>query len=207
MIMGIRIFVEGIADKRFLFDYIFHSFNIQLSDEDIIEAGGWTKINAKNEDGELIINKMIQNSDNDGINIVIFDSDKDFDKRKSEINEWKNSQNLNFELFLWPNNKDIGDLEVTLENIITPQNKPIFDCWQSYEKCLASKKIEGRESPLTTPARKTKIYGYLEALLGESKSQKKKIKEANRDYRIQEHWDLNSTYLKELKEFLSQYIQ
>ena len=80
--MGIRIFVEGIADKRFLFDYIFHSFNIQLSDEDIIEAGGWTKINAKNEDGELIINKMIQNSDNDGINIVIFDSDKDFDKRK-----------------------------------------------------------------------------------------------------------------------------
>jgi hypothetical protein len=205
--MGIKIFVEGIADKRFLFDYIFHSFNIQLGDEDIIEAGGWTKINAKNEDDELIKNKMFQNSDNDGINIIIFDADKDFDKRKSEINEWKNKQNLNFELFLWPNNKDVGDLEVTLENIITPQNKPIFDCWHSYEKCLASKKIEGREIPLTTPARKTKIYGYLEALLGESKSQKKKIKEANRDYRIQEHWDLNSTYLKELKEFLSQCIK
>lgn len=56
--------------------------------------------------------------------------------------------------------------------------------------------------PLTTPAKKTKIYGYLEALLGESKAQKKLIKEVNRDYTEIKHWDLDAEYLKPLKDFL-----
>ena len=54
---------------------------------------------------------------------------------------------------------------------------------------------------VTTPAEKTKIYGYLEALLGESKSQKELIKEANRNYENPQHWNLDSEYLKPLKVF------
>jgi len=56
---------------------------------------------------------------------------------------------------------------------------------------------------LTTPAKKTKIYGYLEALLGESKNEKKKIKEKERDYENTLHWDLDAEYLERLKEFLT----
>ena len=53
--------------------------------------------------------------------------------------------------------------------------------------------------PLTTPAKKTKIYGYLEALLGESKKEKNKIKEKERDYENPLYWDLDAEYLVRLK--------
>ena len=51
-------------------------------------------------------------------------------------------------------------------------------------------------------AKSIKIYGYLEALLGESKSQKELIKEANRNYENPQHWNLDSEYLEPLKKFL-----
>ena len=56
--------------------------------------------------------------------------------------------------------------------------------------------------PLTTPAKKTKIYGYLEALLGESKKEKNKIKEKERDYENPLHWDLDAEYLERLEGFI-----
>ena len=50
-----------------------------------------------------------------------------------------------------------------------------------------------------------KIYGYLEALLGETKSQKELIKEANRNYENPQHWNLDAEYLLPLKDFFSKY--
>ncbi len=47
-----------------------------------------------------------------------------------------------------------------------------------------------------------KIYGYLEALLGETKSQKELIKEANRNYENPQHWNLEAEYLEPLKQFI-----
>lgn len=43
-----------------------------------------------------------------------------------------------------------------------------------------------------------KIYGYLEALLGETKSQKELIKEANRNYENPQHWNLDNEYIAPL---------
>ncbi|GBU06754.1 hypothetical protein AwDysgo_00850 [Bacteroidales bacterium] len=65
-----------------------------------------------------------------------------------------------------------------------------------------NKQVIGRENALTTPAKKTKIYAYLEALLGESKSQKELIKERKRDYLNAYFWNLESPYLSGLKTFL-----
>ena len=56
---------------------------------------------------------------------------------------------------------------------------------------------------LTIPAKKTKIYAYLETLLGKSKTQKKQIKDANRNYENTQHWNLDAEYLEPLKEFLN----
>ena len=53
-----------------------------------------------------------------------------------------------------------------------------------------------------TPAKKTKIYAYLETLLGKSRSQKELIKEKNRKYENPQHWNLDSEYLEPLKEFI-----
>ena len=51
-----------------------------------------------------------------------------------------------------------------------------------------------------------KIYGYLEALLGETKSQKELIKEANRNYENPQHWNLDTEYLEPLKTFIMKNI-
>ena len=207
MATTLKIFVEGIADVKFLGDYISYiapSFGIVK--ETIIDTGGWTNIDSQKEKGESIQNQMKQNTDNGGINLVIFDADKDFNARKQEIEIWKTKYNLTFDLFLLPNNQDIGALEDLLEEIITDNNQLIFDCWEGFENCLQNNtsKIIGKD--LTIPAKKTKIYAYLEVLLGTTKKEKEKIKERERDYKNNGHWNLDSEYLIPLKYFLLKYI-
>lgn len=202
--MNIKLFVEGIADEKFIKDYILEHYNLSLTKEDIIKTEGWTQIF---NGGESIINAMQKNTDNAGTNLLIFDADENYSERLRKLEEWRSSKRLQFEIFLWPNNATSGDLETLLEQIINQQNAPIFDCWSAYELCLRDTQIPNRTTPLTTPARKTKIYGYLEALLGPAKADKNKIKEKHRDYRNSTLWDLNAPSLNPLNEFLNNYFQ
>ena len=142
------------------------------------------------------------NSENDILSIVIFDSDI-FDEENDKFVELK--KELPIEYFLFPDNQSNGDLETLLSQIINQDNDVIFKCWEGYENCL--KTSVRKEGIFTTPARKTKIYAYLEALLGESNSEKDLIKERERDYQNQNHWDLNASALVNLKQFLDQYFQ
>ena len=181
-----NIFVEGVADARFFRQYIHHVFGEEVADERLVTLQGWDKL--KTEASAVRMRSM---SANGGVNLVIVDADKDFQARQAEIAKWQQANEVEFELFLLPNNQDKGALEDLLENIINPNNRPILDCWEDYEKELVKLEIPDRTPPpLTTPAKKTKIYGYLEALLGESKSQKELIKEVNRDYENTLHWNL-----------------
>ena len=192
------IYVEGIADVAFIKQYIHHLWNVVVGENSIISLDGWTNLK-----GTTWQQRMRTNTANDVINIVILDADKDIDARRADILNWKQQNGLDFELFLLPNDKDAGALEDLLENIINPNNRPIFDCWEDYEKALVELDIPGRTPPpLTTPAKKTKIYGYLEALLGPTKVEKELIKERNRKYDNTMHWDLDAEYLGALKEFL-----
>lgn len=193
------LYVEGIADKVFFKQYFQHCFGIVVPEERIVNLEGWTNIK-----GISALRRMRSTTDNGGVNIVILDADNNFEARRNEVQEWKQEHDVEFELFLLPNNHDAGTLEDLLEHIINPNNQPIFDCWQHYEDELVQQEIPGRTPPpLTTPAKKTKIYGYLEALLGETKSQKDLIKEANRNYENPQHWNLDTEYLEPLKLFLN----
>ena len=196
------IVVEGIADETFIRQYLYHLFGQKVPENFILRTEG--KDNLKSS---VAINRMRSMTDQGGINLVIFDADDDCEARRASILEWKEQNGLEFELFLLPNNQDKGELEDLLENIINPNNRPILDCWEKYEKELVTIHIEGRTPPpLTTPAKKTKIYGYLEALLGTSENDKKKIKEREREYHNSLHWNLNAEYLLPLKEFLKKWI-
>ena len=114
---------------------------------------------------------------------------------------------MEFELFLLPNDKDAGALEDLLENIINPDNQPVMNCWQTYEGELAKVRIPTKTPPtLTIPAKKTKIYAYLETLLGKTRSQKELIKDRNRNYETPQHWNLDAEYLESLKRFLVENI-
>ena len=192
------IVVEGVADETFIHQYLYHLFGKEVPKDYILKTNGKDNLSSTSA-----INRMRSMTDQGGINLVIFDADNDFEEKQARILEWKQEKGLDFELFLLPNNKDKGELEDLLENIINPNNRSIMDCWENYEKELSALEIPGRTPPpLTTPAKKTKIYGYLEALLGTSNSEKEKIKERNREYHNTLHWNLTGEYLIPLKEFL-----
>ena len=196
------IVVEGIADETFIRQYLYHLFGQKVPENFILKTNGKDNMNSSGA-----INRMRSMTDQGGINLVIFDADDDCEARRSSILEWKELNGLEFELFLLPNNQDKGELEDLLENIINPNNRPIMECWEHYEKELVTLDIPGRTPPpLTTPAKKTKIYGYLEALLGTSENDKKKIKEREREYHNALHWDLDAIFLSPLKEFLKKRI-
>ncbi|MCH5310383.1 MAG: hypothetical protein J1E57_00215 [Prevotella sp.] len=193
------IVVEGIADEVFISQYFRHIFGNEVPDSCFVKTDG-------KDNRQTAMNRMREMSANGGINLVIFDADKDIDKRRTELLKWKKDENLDFELFLMPNDKDSGALEELLENIINPNNRPIMECWENYEKELVKLDIPGRTPPpLTTPAKKTKIYGYLEALL--KPSEKESIKERKRKYYNTLHWNFDDKYLEPLKEFLSKHLK
>jgi len=155
------IFVEGVADFKFIQDYIRHLFDVKLVKDRIIEIGGCNK--------ELLAKSALafrENADKGGTNLLIFDADDNFEEKLNEIKTARAELELEFEIFLFPNHELVGDLEVLLYNIVSDKHKALVKCWEQYENCL-----EKQEHTYTLPARKTKIYAYLEALLGKSNSQ------------------------------------
>jgi hypothetical protein len=203
----VQIFVEGVADQKFFQDLLNDWYGIELSlggfkaKGDIFNVEGKGIFDDKNK--MRLIDPMLKLNDTTGVkNLFIFDADT-FERESQNFERYKSQFPIDH--FLLPDNQSNGDLETLLEQIINQDNKVIFDCWDGYESCLKSSKR--KNGSFTTPARKTKIYAYLEALLGDSKNQKKKIKETERNYRDKSHWDLNSPALTKLKQFLDQYFQ
>lgn len=195
-----HIIVEGLADLVFFEQYYRHLFGKSAPNGFVFKTDGKDNL-------PKFANQMRTMSANGGINLVVFDADDDIEARRKELLAIKEQFGVEFELFLLPNDKEVGALEDLLENIINPNNKPIFECWEGYEKELVKLDIPGRTPPpLTTPAKKTKIYGYLEAYHGETKREKELIKEANRNYADPRLWDLDAEYLGALKEFLKNTI-
>ncbi|MEI0517175.1 DUF3226 domain-containing protein [Brachyspira murdochii] len=104
------ILVEGKADKKFLEDYIKYHYNY-INNNIKIEINGGKDFN---ENKVINIKKYID--DNYRL-IVIFDADNDI---KSSMNNIKiNLKNYiaDDDIFLFPNNKDNGNLENMLINI------------------------------------------------------------------------------------------
>lgn len=203
-----KIFIEGIADQTFIRQYIAYIKSMpinKISDKDIIICGGKSNLWSEKE----VENKLKESIENNITPLIIFDADKSVPSTRREISQHLYGIDIyprQYELFLFPNDHDPGDLESLLEKIIPQKNIPLLVCWEKYEESLQSYATPFIRPapllPLTAPARKTKIYAYLEALLGESKKEKERIKESKREYHNEEHWDLNSNHLSCLKNFL-----
>ena len=192
--MTVKVFVEGIADKKFITDYLRH-LNIGYPNnfEIIPTGGGWTKL-------PNLDNQFIENTNDNGINLIIFDSNNDPKQRRTDILDSKDSLGIDFELFLLPDNQNSGDLEILLFNIINPKHQIIFDCFEKYQACLGN----NSQRPYRIPTLKTKIYAYQDTLL--SKRNSDMAKEDSRDYRNPDHWNLDDKYLEPLKKFLSPHL-
>lgn len=207
MVRSIQIFVEGESDIRLIGQAVCHWFGYSLKKEELKKTDGWTIIQSDSEKGEALRQQMKYHSDNGGINLMVFDADNNIEQRRNEILRWKEEFGLEFELFLFPDNQSYGAVEDLLMQCINPKNQPVVDCWRSYVGCLKTKQIEGRELPLTVPARKSEVYCYLETLLGDTKKEKELIKDRNRNFLNKDHWDIDCPVIQPLKEFLRPYFE
>lgn len=207
MMQPILIFAEGDSDIQLIGQVVKHWFGHSLNKEELKKSDGWTTIQSNSEKGEAKRQQMRHNSDNGGINLIIFDADNNIEQRRNEILKWKEEYGLDFELFLFPDNQSNGAVEDLLMKCINPKNQPIVDCWMSYVTCLRNKKIEGRTQPLTIPARKSEVYCYLETLLGETKKEKDLIRNKNRNFLNSDHWDMDCPAIQPLKDFLTPFFE
>lgn len=182
------IFVEGDSDQKFIQDFVKHRFNCDLRIGKEIQD-----VNGKNS-LHLFQTNFIQSTAQGLTNLVLFDANGSFAQSVQQLKVEKQRLNIEFDLFLFPNNKGEGDLETLLENIINQANKNIFECFDGFTKCL-----EKLDKGLKIPDRKTKIYSYTSLLNKEANPTK-------RDYLDQELWNLHSEFLDPLYQFLSPYI-
>ncbi len=202
MKLPVKIFVEGDADERFISQLIEHLFGEKIDKGTIVITKGWSSLVSPATEGAYL-NSMRKNSADGGVNLVIFDADDDPAKRRTDILAWKTKHSVDFELFLMPDDSASGALEELLEGIINEENQPVMHCWTGYEDSLKKVELPWKNGePLTIPAKKTKIYAYLEVLLGKSRSQKDLIKEKQREYHNKYHWNLEAPALKPLTDFL-----
>lgn len=208
--INIRIFCEGKSDQRFLRDFLKAHYQIDISDKDlknnkfIENLGSWNKLKIQKE--------KITESFSEYTSLIFLDADDEKVTDKAGFNqtitfvndlmlEWKWDK---YDVFVLPNHQDNGTVEDLLENIINIKNKKIFDCWNEFEDCLS------KDNSLTIPAKKSKIYSYLECLHGVTNQEKDKCKDANRDFLNENLWDiknLENPYISKLKEFLDKHLK
>lgn len=169
-----RIIVEGKEDYFFLKNYLSHieksSLSIYLNQ---IEG----KYNLDEEN--------IRSSIDDGYEIIIvFDANEN---TREEVSE--KLQGLKYNLFLFPDNSNNGNLEDLLEQIILPDKQDIFECFKAYKRCLKE-----RNKGYQLPDKKAKIYSYKEALGAFDEKHEEQFKP--------EYWDFDNSALDPLKRFL-----
>lgn len=181
----IRFFGEGKADKRFLEDFVKHHFGIE--EIDYVDVKGKDSIH-------LSKNKFEMNTDQGGINLLIFDADNDFQAALDNVNKQKAMCGIAFETFLFPNDEATGALEDLLLQMTVPEHQGIFDCFKPFNQCLL-----GHNSDYNVPDLKIQIYSYLtfQYLVG---------KDPVRDYSLS-CWNLDADYAQPLKTFLAKYLQ
>ena len=190
--IDILILVEGKHDKHFVDSMIElwfdHSPNFKIQ---ILQGKQF-----KPEHRQIIEDQIEKGC---RVVLIMLDADKNFAETKENIESFQDiletsCHGLQPHSYIFPNNKDNGNLETLLENIANPQHQQIFECFEQYENCL-KKKNENYH----TPNQKAKIYAYLEA-------QGLTIKENKRDYTDENFWNLEHDDLQNLRIFLEEII-
>jgi hypothetical protein len=131
---------------------------------------------------------VIQDADNPKKN-----SYSGVENRIDYLNKIKIKESINFEIFLFPNDKDDGDLETLLLEIADFKN------YDTYMECLHKFIKEEHLNEMIED--KVKIFNYIRMYYG-----KKDAKEINREY-ITEYWNFTSDALKPLKNFIEKNIK
>lgn len=205
--------MEGKTDVVFLKDYLMHlnkslSIITNLDKKDkkeiilkseyieikILVAGGYTAIKEGN------ISQTLRAHKDDGYTILLIqDADnpsKENGGAKNRIEYLKDIPYIDFNIFLFPNNEDDGDLETLLLRIKKNEKYDIsHGCYQSYINC--TKEINPKWSA-ELEEDKSLVFNYFRTYYGMENS-----KEENRRYET-DYWDFDSHALLPLKGFFEE---
>jgi len=206
----IKIFCEGITDQVFIADYIEHYYNVTFYREikhndknkldiyitdkiQIIEIGGCSKLN-----NDLYVSALIDNYEEGGRNIVIFDADytgkpngnKGYKACNQKLKNIIQNKGVKFDYFIWPDNQNDGEVEHLLRTLIPNDKECIYECINSHQTCLNSLPFDN----LKIAELKDKVSYYLHTCNLDSRPKK-------RDYKNVEYWTLDESKNNKLKLF------
>ncbi|GAA9876011.1 hypothetical protein VN0658_07560 [Helicobacter pylori] len=214
----ILIYTEGKSDRNFLGWYL--NFLKYKDHFDMFDIEGKDKLIS----GEFLekIDKILNNKHQTYKQVcIIFDADKKesqeidagFDNKLKHICKELKEKGIDFpreQIFLFPNNKDDGDLEDLLLGIA--KHKEFINCFESYLDCIKKKE---HYKPIKN-IRKNMLYAYLEVLGLENLYTKKNIfdiegkvkNECKEKYeKLKEVIDFDSKSLVPLKDFLERFAK
>jgi hypothetical protein len=191
---------------------------------EIIDVGGCSKLSgqgfqfSETEDNTLTtptngrakqsfhLSNMEDNTELDGVNIVVFDADytgkrngnRGFSTCDTKLKNIKETRQVVFDHYIWPNDKDDGEIENLLRQLIPIHKEPIMNCIESHQTCLQNLEIEN----LRLTELKDKIGYYLHTSMKESAAR-------FRNYKDTDFWDLGvkeNRDLEKFKTFLSRFF-
>jgi len=218
----IIIFCEGITDQIFIGHCLSEFWKLDLQKAfknkkissvklgsycEIIEIGGCGEL--KNQ---IVLDRMRDNKEEGGINLVIFDADYSVDNEGEKkgtgnngyvsacqkLSDIKRQHNVEFDYYLWHNNSSDGEVEDLLLQLIPVEKQCVMNCIADHHSCLVATNIPG----IKHADIKTRLSYYLFTLNYNSDL-------SSRDYSLKELWNLDYGSCEDLakfKNFLSPYF-
>mgnify|MGYP004448804873 FL=1 len=151
---------------------------------------------------EALVPQMKDCTEQEGKNLVIFDADFEdnqggFQKRQIELLQKREDLGISFELFLFPNNHDDGDVEACFEMMMLPQHIRIMECFNDFEVCLGPDYLH--------PNRKGRCHTYISSM-PMSKTKHDRLGTGQWQFDNPEYWDINASGLQPLRDFLIEHL-
>lgn len=187
-------------EQNFVEEFIAHHFPTKRKgvDYEVIGIGGKDSL-------ENSVFPFMENTLAGGKNVLLFDADtKDnaggYSTRSTELLAEKERLALDFQLFLWPNNRDDGDFESLLMKMINPSHQCLLDCFAGFEMCIRGN--DPKKEIYRTPDRKSAIYTYIHTFI-KSQSEEKMMKSGVWFFNESRYWNLDADAGKPFVDFLT----
>lgn len=153
----------------------------------------------------VVKSKFLDHKSPDEKNLVIFDADYPetaggFEDRKKNIRQYGKELEIEFELFLFPNNKANGIFETLLRNLVKPEYDKLIQYFEQYETQVKEFNKTLEKTLLLLRMKKPK-FTRIFRLLKRSQKEQKTFKKDNWDFSNKRYWNLESDYLEPLKAF------